>query len=67
LKDCDQRFVSTGDSNGILYSPNYPHFKPIEAVCQYIFEGLNYNEYFESVKLKFHTNIVSKSLNVFKK
>ena len=65
--DCDQRFISKGDSSGVIYSPNYPSFKEITAICQYIFVGLNDKQYFETVKLKFHSNYISKTLNLVKK
>lgn len=64
---CDQRFISTGDSTGVFNSPTTQSSELIQGVCQYIFEGLNDNEYFESVKLKFHNFLDQRIINLNKK
>ena len=53
IKDCDQTIQST-ESTGMIYSPNFFRSYPINASCKYIFEGVNDNFNFESIKLNFY-------------
>jgi hypothetical protein len=66
--DCDQRILSTGDTTGFIYSPNYPNFGRINARCSYVFEGLDdssiNNNHYENVKLEFVTHVESKAPDI---
>ncbi|KAK3861107.1 hypothetical protein Pcinc_032888, partial [Petrolisthes cinctipes] len=51
--ECDQRILSTKESNGTVYSPNYPFPYLPNIVCRYFIYGLQDAQNLERVRLKF--------------
>lgn len=49
--ECDQRIVSSKGTSGVIVSPKVGHHT--NAVCRYIFEGLQSSTEYERVSLKF--------------
>lgn len=49
--ECDQRIISSRASTGIIISPNTKHHP--NAICRYVFEGLQTSLDYEKVILKF--------------
>jgi len=45
--------LSTGESSGIVTSPNYPHNYPVNVTCHYYIDGLVDKKNLEKVKLLF--------------
>ncbi|XP_071539486.1 cubilin-like isoform X3 [Panulirus ornatus] len=51
--ECDQRILSKKESNGTVYSPNYPFPYLPNIVCRYFIYGLQDAQNLESVRLQF--------------
>ncbi|XP_064103778.1 cubilin-like isoform X5 [Macrobrachium nipponense] len=51
--ECDQRILSKKESNGTVYSPNYPFPYLPNVVCRYFIYGLQDAQNLERVKLQF--------------
>jgi len=45
--------LSSGESRGIVISPNYPQNYPINVTCHYYVDGLVDKQNLEKVKLRF--------------
>ncbi|XP_076445824.1 cubilin-like [Babylonia areolata] len=55
---CDQRILSTKESNGTIFSPNYPGDFPENIICHYYLDGLIDEQNLEKVEISFsHFNI----------
>lgn len=54
--ECDQRILSKRESNGTVYSPNYPFPYPPNIVCRYFIYGLQDAQNLERVRLEFFEN-----------
>ncbi|XP_045128988.1 cubilin-like isoform X3 [Portunus trituberculatus] len=54
--ECDQRILSKKESNGTVYSPNYPFPYPPNIVCRYFIYGLQDAQNLERVRLQFFEN-----------
>lgn len=53
VSECDQRVLSTGESNGTIISPNYPKNYPANITCHYVIDGLVDTENLEKAMLSF--------------
>ena len=51
--ECDQRVLSTGESNGTIITPNYPNRYPLNVLCHYYIDGLMDRQNLEKAKLNF--------------
>lgn len=51
--ECDQRIFSKKESNGFVYSPNYPFPYMPKLVCRYFIYGMQNAQYLERVRLEF--------------
>jgi hypothetical protein len=51
--ECDQKILSKKESNGTIYSPNYPFLYHTNIVCKYFIYGLQDAQHLETVKLEF--------------
>ncbi|KAI1301505.1 Cubilin [Halotydeus destructor] len=51
--ECDQKILSRKESNGTVYSPNYPFLYHTNIVCKYFIYGLQDAQNLEKVKLDF--------------
>ncbi|XP_042885956.1 cubilin-like isoform X1 [Penaeus japonicus] len=51
--ECDQRILSQAESNGTVYSPNYPFPYHPNIVCRYFIYGLQDAQNLERVRLQF--------------
>ena len=51
--ECDQKILSSKESNGIVYSPNYPLPYQSNVVCRYFIYGMQDEQNLERVKLTF--------------
>ncbi|KAK7084520.1 Domain first found in C1r, C1s, uEGF, and bone morphogenetic protein [Halocaridina rubra] len=51
--ECDQRILSKKESNGTVYSPNYPFPYLPNVVCRYFIYGLQDSQNLERVRLQF--------------
>lgn len=52
--ECDQRILSKKESNGTVYSPNYPFPYHPNIVCRYFIYGLQDAQNLERVRLQFY-------------
>lgn len=53
--ECDSRVRSSGESSGMITSPNYPNSSPPNITCYYYIDGLIDTENLEKVILDFST------------
>ncbi|KAH0999211.1 hypothetical protein HUJ05_009553 [Dendroctonus ponderosae] len=51
--ECDQRIFSKKESDGFVYSPNYPFPYMPKLVCRYFIYGMQNAQYLERVRLNF--------------
>ncbi|RWS07949.1 cubilin-like protein, partial [Dinothrombium tinctorium] len=51
--ECDQKILSRKESNGTVYSPNYPFLYHSNTVCKYYIYGLQDDNHLEKVRLEF--------------
>lgn len=51
--ECDQKLLSQKDSNGFVFSPNYPYPFIPKVVCRYFIYGMHDAQNLERVKLDF--------------
>lgn len=51
--ECDQKILSHKESNGTVYSPNYPFLYHSNIVCKYYIYGLQDSQHLERVNLEF--------------
>lgn len=51
--ECDQRVLSTGETNGTVISPNFPHHYPLNITCRYYIDGLMDIQNLEKAELTF--------------
>lgn len=51
--ECDQKILSSKESNGTIYSPNYPFIYYTNIVCKYFIYGLQDAQHLEKVNLEF--------------
>ena len=57
--ECDQRILSKGESNGTVFSPNYPMPYLPNLVCRYFIYGLQDAQHLERVRLMFSNFSIS--------
>ena len=53
FSECDQRVLSTGESNGTITSPGYPDRYPLNVTCRYYVDGLVDRQNLEKARLTF--------------
>jgi len=53
--ECDQRIMSSGESKGVVTSPNFPRPFPVGVRCHYFIDGLDNREELEVALLRFHS------------
>ena len=51
--ECDQKILSTKESEGTVFSPNYPFPYQTNVVCRYFIYGMQDEQNLERVKLTF--------------
>ncbi|CAG2120802.1 unnamed protein product, partial [Medioppia subpectinata] len=51
--ECDQKILSRKESNGTVYSPNYPFLYHSNIVCKYYIYGLQDSQHLERVNIEF--------------
>lgn len=51
--ECDQRILSKKESNGMVFSPNYPFPYQTNVVCRYFIYGMQDEQNLERVRLTF--------------
>ncbi|XP_074605694.1 cubilin-like isoform X2 [Brevipalpus obovatus] len=51
--ECDQKIASKGESNGTIYSPNYPFLYHSNTMCKYYLYGMDDETHLERVVLEF--------------
>lgn len=51
--ECDQKILSKKESNGTIYSPNYPFLYHTNILCKYFIYGLQDAQHLEAVRLEF--------------
>uniref|UniRef100_T1IVJ3 CUB domain-containing protein n=1 Tax=Strigamia maritima TaxID=126957 RepID=T1IVJ3_STRMM len=51
--ECDQTILSKKESNGTVYSPNYPFLYHPNTICRYFIYGLQDQQNLERVRLEF--------------
>ena len=51
--ECDQRVLSSGESNGSIISPMFPSPYPLNITCRYYVDGLVDQQNLEKAKLVF--------------
>ncbi|ODN01954.1 Cubilin [Orchesella cincta] len=61
--ECDQRILSKRQSNGVVYSPNYPFPYVPKIVCRYFVYGLQDPQDLERVRLSFEKFDVITNIN----
>ena len=62
--ECDQKILSQGQSQGNVYSPNYPFPYLPKIVCRYFIYGLQDPQHLERVRLDFDKFDVPSTANV---
>ena len=62
--ECDQKILSQGQSQGNVYSPNYPFPYLPKIVCRYFIYGLQDPQHLERVRLDFDKFDVPSNANV---
>ena len=53
VSECNQRVFSTGESNGTITSPSFPHNYPLNVTCLYYIDGLIDTQNLEKAQLTF--------------
>lgn len=51
--ECDQKILSKKESNGFVFSPNYPFPYMPKLVCRYFIYGMQDAQHLERVRLDF--------------
>ncbi|XP_076352181.1 cubilin-like isoform X2 [Tachypleus tridentatus] len=51
--ECDQKILSKQESNGTVFSPNWPFLYYANIVCRYYIYGMKDAQYLEKVRLEF--------------